>query len=290
MKRIFALILCLLPLCACGRTVPAEETAMPAAKNPATQVPKEITWQLLDPESGDVKDFLQTSGQPRADTADGAALSDTVKIYAKPNADGRDLWMRDDAQGKDVLLLAYDKENNRIPCFMDAIDSRYFLYQWAIGGSGSFFAPVVFDTVKCATIPISYPEQFDCYAGTVEGRVYFVHTGNGLRVTCADTSVLAKGEKLAAQVVLEDVPEYAAFLKDLPACGTTFAMSPDARYLAVFNEDQNPVLHIFAIDQSKLVYTLPLPQGLGDNLKLEFPEPHILYWFGESNAAEITLP
>lgn len=314
MQRIGRLLLCLALCCAlsaCAKPAPAPTTA----EGTTTATPKEstvfeptsgeengIAWRALDSESKAVKDFTQAwfhdyyNPKPR----DGVALSGIVKVSEKPTGKygAREIWMRDEATGKETLLLGFDEENSLIPCLIDAVDSRYFLFLRAIMDSDGFGWPMLYDTQEKREIEIQYPDGGGNYVQTANGKLYFVYAsgglgtggGVGLHVLCAELSALEKGESLAANDVLKGMPAYDALLEVMPDYDAHYALSPDARYFAIFVDNGSPVLHVFDITRRELAFILELPQALGDNLRLAFLDAHTLYWFGDQNIIEITLP
>ena len=310
MKRVTCLLLCLALCCAlfaCADPRPIElttgedvtTTVLDEPTTHAAIIGESISWRELDAESYGVKNFIKTwfdnyyNPKPRGDVS----LSDTIKISTDLGAEW-EIWMRDEATGKDELLVGVDRENSLVPVFLGEINERYFLFMWAIMDSDGSFNPMIYDIQEKREIEIQYPEGAGHYIQTIDGRVYMVYAGTGLgtsgevglRLLCIDTSALAKGEPIAAKDVLKGVPAYDNFLENLSECDIPNALSSDARYFAVFNDDDNPVLHVFDTTRRELIFTLDQQQALGGNLRVAFIDTHTLYWFGEKNIIEITLP
>jgi len=309
MKRIAVLALALLVLPACGRvgsvsettaetttvitttsaieTTTQEETTTEAPFVPSNGESNGVKWRTLDlydEANAEVKAWLE-GRYARSDKNSEYKLSDTKTLIEREQHEHgpNDIWLRDNATGKETLLIQGDdgSENELAwycPFVCEVLDERYFLYdasgyEWPRGCG-------IYDTQRLLAIPVQQPTNTE-YVGIRNNAIYlsdFIYgTANGQMHIYAvplenlDTvKSLASGENL-----LEGIPE-----ADM---GSTYyfnqTVSPDAQYLTVMEEK---ALRIFNLRAHAYLCRVPIEisnHDYGPYFHCHFRDEHTIYCY-----------
>ena len=276
MKRLLALalVLLLLVLSACGGTEP----------DTATEI--ETTTEI------------ETSEAMPADEEEPPVTIGTTEIFEKLLAPQGpwEIWTRDTLTGEEAQLIAYDEEQHLLPCLVDVINERYFLFFQAIFESDGSFSPLLYDMREGRAVQIEYPDESGSYryCKTIDGKLYLVFAGSGLgvsgdvglRVLRADLASAAGGGPVITEDVLKGVPEYDSFAEIIIESDFLYELSPDARYFAIHAGAENPALYVFDIAEQSLA----LKREMSGLTKVTFSDARTLHCFGDEAPVEIALP
>ena len=205
MKRIALLVLALgLLLSACGQIAPepttaatmqvpipteiittteAETTTIPFV--PASGESDGVQWRTLDVNSDEGREAAQWLAEQWEEYMRGSQPDLSMGKDKTIVAESGNLILRDKKTGKKTVLLErtylgeattpeeawMDEVPWKYPCFIKAIDDRYFVYCWSYWeGSGQ---PGIYDTKNMRTIPIDYGAEYADGDWVAERRMIF---------------------------------------------------------------------------------------------------------------------
>ena len=326
MKRIVPFILALLLLSACGQIATEPETAIETTTEEeitteietTTEAPfvatggesAEITWRTIDITSADGREIQKWLAEQYRELLNERPTEFPMgkdKVIAYKN-DG--IILRDNKTGKETVLLettyignattpeeaAADEIAWKGPGFIQALDDRFFAYQWYgwewAGQTG------IYDTKNMRDIPIAFDKKYEgnCWFYFLQicgDELYLIDSEYGphcgpIHLMRADLKALDKlrpGKPLIAVDVLESIPG----VKDVENMGARL-VSEDGRYYIL---SDLAGLRVYDLLQKKLALELPA-STFGPDAEIWsceiVPRDNRVYWVNDDYLAEITLP
>ena len=326
MKRTIPFLLALLLLLpACGQIAPEPETETEITTEEITTeiettteapfVPTggesaEITWRTLDVNSAEGREAVQWLAEQREEYMKERPTEFPMGKDKTIRTSFDTIVLQDNKTGKETVLLEKeylgdaatseealrDEVPWRYPRFVQALDERYFICDWAYWEGGGSVG--VYDTKSMRMISIKYGElqHADWYTGKqlIFADAFYLFEGTYgpwegplhlLRVDLKALNTLKPGEPLMAMDVLASIPGK----KDANVTGYRI-VTQDERYFIMADMDG---LRVFDLQQKKLA--LELPASLfGPDAEIWsceiVPRDNRVYWVNDDYLAEITLP
>jgi len=251
MKRVIPFLLALLLLSTCGQAVPEPTAEVPTEIESTTESittteeteasfvsangeSSGVTWRMLDVGSGEGKELQkwleeqwEKSTQPKeAPTEFPMGKDKTIitrfdRVILRENKTRKDTvllekqYLGEEATPEEALLR---EEAWRYPRLIQALDERYFIYDWAYWEGGGY--PGVYDTQTMRTIPIEYGDKLrhgDWYTSKelIFADVLYLLEGTYspwegplrlMRANLKALDALNDGDALMAADVLKDIP------------------------------------------------------------------------------------
>jgi len=340
MKRISVFILALLLLLpACGRIAPEpvieitttikEELTTEASTEPGGES-AEITWRTLDVNSAEGREAVQWLAEEHQQWEESWENPQTEfpmgndKTIAYKGEYNRDIVLRDNKTGKETMLLettyignattpeeaAADEVFWKSPLFVQALDDRYFVYDW--GGWEWRGDTGVYDTKNMRVIPIEWDKKYNedehfwgtrfCDPQIFADALYLTDASHGpyygpvhlMYVDLRALDAVKPGQSLIAVDILEGIPG----VEDAQE-SNWHLVSQNERYFIIAD---TAVLRIYDLRQKKLALELPASiSGFDENESYWWPDSVIqrgdrVYWTDDwtgeavNSLAEITLP